>query len=121
MNLPGFDAESSLVPTKGIYRSNGVSGRSGMVEMAIDPKSNYGTTIYGAYISHWFPVTVCEPIFINEELVKSMELSTSVPDRMSASHTVESLRFSVPQTTLNGRMNCSVKHVPFIANIITIE
>jgi len=33
MNMPGFDAESSLGPTMGIYRRKAVFGRLGTVEV----------------------------------------------------------------------------------------
>jgi hypothetical protein len=33
MNMPGFDAESALGPTKGTYRANTVFGRSGGLEV----------------------------------------------------------------------------------------
>jgi hypothetical protein len=34
MNIPGFDAESSLGPTMGIYRGKAVFGRLGAVEIS---------------------------------------------------------------------------------------
>jgi hypothetical protein len=64
MNMPGFSAELSLAPAKGIYRSKAVIGRSSTVELAqtlLAPPDKECTKTFSAYVSHYFPVTVCEP------------------------------------------------------------
>jgi hypothetical protein len=66
MNLPGFYAELSLAPTKGNYRTEVVFSRSSTVELTqslLVPIDKGCTNIYSTYISHYFPVTVCEPLF----------------------------------------------------------
>ena len=64
MNLPGFSAESSLGPSTSTYvAKNAFSGAARGTVLPAKARQQSCETKYGAYISHWFPVTVCRPIF----------------------------------------------------------
>lgn len=108
MNLPGFNAEWSLGPSAGGYRGKNVFGSSGTAEMArrtvLPAKSRQQScsTKYSAYISHWFPVTVCRPI--------------------NASRALGSLKSRAPRITrFGGLQDCHVINLPFIAEVTTTE
>lgn len=105
INMPGFNAESSLIPTKGTYRSSTMFGRSGMVEIAqgrllLQAKARWCRTRYSAYISHWFPVTICPPY---SSFHKTMQASLRAP---GGTH---------------GFPYCRTIYNPFIADVITTE
>jgi hypothetical protein len=108
MNLLGFNAEWSLGPSAGGYRGKNVFGGSGTAEMArgtvLPAKARQRScrTKYSAYLSHWFPVTVCKPII--------------------ASRAVGSLKSRAPWITRFGvPQDCRVITLPFIAEVTTTE
>lgn len=69
MNIPGFNAESSLGPAIGIYRGNVVFGRSDVVNRNRNPplagtvhpaleRHQRCTTVYSGYVT--YPMRVCQ-------------------------------------------------------------
>jgi hypothetical protein len=128
MNMPGFNAESSLGPTKGAYRSNTVFGKSAAVEIAqrtlLAPRRQSCTEKYGAYISHWFPVTVCESLYDDLTVSTFREARPAILGDLGgmAGSRATSLDPSLSQRTrLSGPQYCHVIHAPFIAEVTTIQ
>jgi hypothetical protein len=107
MNLPGFNAEWSLGPSTGGYRGKNVFRGSGTTEMArrtvlpAEARQQSCSTKYSAYISHWFPVTVCRPI--------------------NASRAAESFKSRAPRMTRFVPQDCHVINLPFIADVTTMK
>lgn len=105
INMPGFNADLSLMPTKGTYRSNTMFGRSGVVEIAqgrllLQGPTRSCETRYSAFISHWFPVTIC---LTYSTFRKTMQASLGAP---GGTH---------------GLPYCRVIYNPFIADVTTTE
>lgn len=64
MNMPGFDAESSLGPTMGLYRGKAFFGRLGtseisMQQFGLPPVGRFGVTIRCCGYSTWLHRLVC--------------------------------------------------------------
>jgi len=119
MNLPGFNAESSLGPSAGAYLGRNMSGRSpttGVVTPAL-PRARSCTTKYGAWISHHFPQTVCKPLFDPGGSVATQAADApSNPDRSFKPRAVTSRT-----SRFNPLQDCRVIYAPFVADVTVTQ
>jgi hypothetical protein len=120
MKLPQFNAESSLGPTKGIYRGNAVLGGSGGIVPMLK-KQRSCTTKYAGYVD--YPMTVCSGW---GDLVTGLDWNTiaaspSVPDWAPAWRSVTHLNLSAaPSAASRASRFCRVSGGPWFAQVTTI-
>ena len=125
MKMPGFNAESSLGPSAGVYVKGKLLSASttqlvgGVVRPALRRAQACSTT-YKAYISHHFPVTVCEPMVpVVGGAVKTMAAVTPIGRQTQLSSPTartsgRSLRFPHLQ-------NCRTVALPYIGKVTTTQ
>jgi hypothetical protein len=119
--MPGFNAGSSLGPTKGMYRSGAVLGRSDGILPMLE-KQRSCTTKYWGYVD--YPMTVCSGWgdFVTGLGSKTVVASPNVADRMPPSRSVEHLKLSaVPSVASRVSRFCHVSGGPWAAQVTTTE
>jgi len=118
MNMPGFNADSSLGPTTGVYPGNAVLGRSdGIVPML--KKQRSCTTRYAGF-NIIYPMTVCFPW---PDLVTGLVAASSrVPDWTPAAQSVKHVNLSAARAAAF-RLSpfCRVSGGPWFAQVTTTE
>jgi len=130
MKLPGFNAESSLGPSRTAYFAKNVSGDSNAAHstrgtvLPARRRQQSCATKYSAYISHYFPVTVCRPIF--NDLSNSVATMARVaPGPLSgtfgprAGTMLKSAASSVNR--IGALQDCRTVALPFIAEVTTTQ
>lgn len=120
-NLPGFNAESSLGASAGVYRARSTRGSitetaTGLVTPAV-PRARWCQTVYRTYISHYFPTTVCETIFPELEVAT---MSAAVPSSGGQRSTTRSARSFSPDW-LRRFQHCRTVALPFIGEVKTTQ
>src|SRR5215813_5524681 len=130
MKLPGFNAESSLAPSKGTYSAknlslSGASAQTGRgTVVPAKPRQQWCETKYRAYVSHWFPVTVCRPLSV--DLSNSVAAMAKVgPSGLTGtfdSRAGTALQLRGAQKIKPGAFqDCRTVALPFIADVTTTE
>ena len=116
--MPGFNADSSLGPTTGVYPGNAVLGRSdGIVPML--KKQRSCTTRYAGF-NIIYPMTVCFPW---PDLVTGLVAASSrVPDWTPAAQSVKHVNLSAARAAAF-RLSpfCRVSGGPWFAQVTTTE
>lgn len=125
MKLPGFNAESSLAPSAAAYRKRNTLGvlnnqpASGVVRPALR-RPQWCQTKYKAYISHHFPVTVCEPLVPDLSGSVATMAATSPVGRQTPI-TPRTARTLGPTNRFARFQNCRVVALPFIGEVTTTQ
>lgn len=123
MKLPGFNAESSLGPSQGTYLAGKTSNGSapGAEILAARRREQSCTTKYKAYISAYFPVTVCRPIF-NDLSNSVATMAKAAPGSPTGSRGLSVLNSPRGQLGKFGALqDCRTVALPFIADVTTTQ
>ena len=127
MKLPGFNAESSLGPSKTAYFAKNVSGGSTAADAArgaVLParrRQQSCATKYKAFISHYFPVTVCRPIFhdLSNSVATMARVGPGALDGTLGPRAGALLKSGSSLINRIGLQECRTVALPFIAEVTT--
>jgi hypothetical protein len=126
MSIPGFNAESSLGANAGVYTGKTISGLSpaqsarGLVIPAA-PREQWCETKYWGGVTHYFPVTVCEPIFPDLRTSEAT-MAAAAPNSPWAPFTPRAATsFSPLRRFGNFRQRCRVIELPLYGTVTTTQ
>ena len=130
MKLPGFNAESSLGPSKTAYFAKNVSGGLSAADptrgtvLPAKRRQQSCSTKYSAYISHHFPVTVCRPLFndLSNSVATMARVGSGGPVGAFGSRGLTDLKSAGSRLARFGILqDCRVVFLPFIADVTTTQ
>lgn len=124
MKLPGFHAESSLGSGAGVYSRSSMRHGStneptnGVVTPAV-PRERWCQLKYWGWISHYFPVTICDPT--RSDLGPVTTMAATTPISRQTPFIPRTARTSRPPTQFGKLQNCRVMYLPFSGEVTTTQ